>query len=91
MNDQDFYWSSEIQVNVKLIHLLNVHIYRHLQLMGVNHMLWWIIGIAVGFGVLSGFLRRTFSTNSFEAGNQNERQIQEEERVKAGSWFTGGQ
>lgn len=54
-------------------------------------MLWWIIGIAVGFGILNGYLRRKFSKNSFEAENQNERQIQEEERVKAGSWFTGGQ
>ncbi|MGM0863112.1 MAG: hypothetical protein ACQEWF_00375 [Bacillota bacterium] len=54
-------------------------------------MLWWIIGLAVGFGLLNGLLRRKFSKNSFEAGNQNERQIQEEERVKAGSWFTGGQ
>jgi hypothetical protein len=59
--------------------------------MGVNHLLWWIIGIAVGFGLLRGLLRRTFLNNSFEAGNQNQRQIQEEERVKAGSWFTGGQ
>ncbi|MCA1058780.1 hypothetical protein LCL96_07535 [Rossellomorea aquimaris] len=54
-------------------------------------MLWWIIGIAVGFGVISGLIRRKFSQNSFEAGNHHERQLQEEERVKAGSWFSGGQ
>jgi hypothetical protein len=62
-----------------------------LILMGVKHMLWWMIVIVVGFGLLNGLLRRKFTKNSFEAGNQNERQIQEEERVKAGSWFTGGQ
>ncbi|WP_179884890.1 hypothetical protein [Bacillus sp. AFS015802] len=54
-------------------------------------MLWWIIGIAVGFGIVSALLRRKFSQNTFEAGNRNERQLQEEERVKASSWFTGGQ
>ncbi|MBN8190598.1 MULTISPECIES: hypothetical protein [Bacillaceae] len=54
-------------------------------------MLWWIIGIAVGFGIISGILRRKFSQNTFEAGNQHERQLQEEERVKASSWFHGGQ
>ncbi|MGD6956610.1 hypothetical protein ACQCWA_08795 [Rossellomorea aquimaris] len=54
-------------------------------------MLWRIISLAVGFGLLNGLLRSTFPKISFEAGNQNERQIQEEERVKAGSWFTGGQ
>ena len=59
--------------------------------MGVKQMLWWIIGIAVGFGVISGLIRRKFSQNSFEAGNHHERQLQEEERVKAGSWFSGGQ
>jgi hypothetical protein len=58
---------------------------------GAVHMLWWIIGIAVVFGVISGLLRRKFSQNTFEAGNQNERQLQEEERVKASSWFNGGQ
>ncbi|MFC7784001.1 hypothetical protein ACFQWC_05810 [Rossellomorea sp. GCM10028870] len=54
-------------------------------------MLWWIIFIAVGFGIVSGILRRKFSQNTFESGDHNERQLQEEERVKASSWFTGGQ
>ena len=58
---------------------------------GVVHMLWWIIGIAVVFGIIRGLLRRKFSQTTFEAGNQNERQLQEEERVKASSWFNGGQ
>ncbi|MEI2663176.1 hypothetical protein [Rossellomorea sp. LJF3] len=54
-------------------------------------MLWWIIGIAVVFGIVSSLLRRKFSQNTFEAGNQHERQLQEVERVKASSWFNGGQ
>jgi hypothetical protein len=54
-------------------------------------MLCWIIGIAVVFGVVSGLLRRKFSQNTFEAGTNNENQLQEEERVKASSWFSGGQ
>ncbi|NMH70019.1 hypothetical protein LS684_22125 (plasmid) [Cytobacillus spongiae] len=53
-------------------------------------MLWWILGISVGFGILSGLIRNRFSNHSFKAGNQNEQQLQEEERVKAGSWFGGG-
>ncbi|BCB04189.1 hypothetical protein [Bacillus sp. KH172YL63] len=49
-------------------------------------MLWWIIGIGIVAGTVSALFRR----KSFDASNKHERQIQEEERVKAGSWWGGG-
>ncbi len=50
-------------------------------------MLWLIIALAVVSGVISAFLRRK---SSFDVSNEHERQIQEEDRVKASSWFDGG-
>ncbi|WP_175989301.1 hypothetical protein [Bacillus sp. Marseille-Q1617] len=52
-------------------------------------MLWFIIGIAIFFGIVSAMLKRRSST--FQDPDANERQIQEEERIKASSWFGGGQ
>jgi hypothetical protein len=52
-------------------------------------MLWFIIGLAIFFAVISAALRR--KTSGFQDPNASERQIQEEERIKAGSWFGGGQ
>jgi hypothetical protein len=52
-------------------------------------MLWFIIGLAIFFGVISAMLKRR--TRGFQDPTDNERQIQEEERVKASSWFGGGQ
>jgi hypothetical protein len=52
-------------------------------------MLWFIIGVAIFFAVISSVLRR--KTSRFQDPNAYERQIQEEERIKAGNWFGGGQ
>ncbi|MGR3764342.1 hypothetical protein [Rossellomorea sp. NS-SX7] len=52
-------------------------------------MLWFIIGMAIFFGVISSLLKRRSS--AFQDPTAHERQIQEEERVKASSWFGGGQ
>jgi hypothetical protein len=52
--------------------------------------LWWILGIALVFAIGSALIRGRYQKNSFDVSNKQERQIQEEERVKAGSWFNGG-
>ncbi|QTC42662.1 hypothetical protein I7V34_05260 [Bacillus sp. V3] len=52
-------------------------------------MLWFIIGIAILFGVLSSLIKRRTTTFQDDP-TANERQIQEEERIKASSWFGGG-
>jgi hypothetical protein len=53
-------------------------------------MIWWILGIAVVFAVGSALIRGRYRKSSFDVSNEHERQIQEEDRVKAGSWFNGG-
>ncbi|MCA1053787.1 hypothetical protein LCM10_02220 [Rossellomorea aquimaris] len=52
-------------------------------------MLWFILIMAILVGVVNSVLRRR--TSSFQDPTANERQIQEEERIKASSWFGGGQ
>ncbi|MFL8938666.1 hypothetical protein ACKA06_17925 [Rossellomorea oryzaecorticis] len=56
----------------------------------VFDVLWWILGISAVFAVVSAMIRGRNRKSSFDVSNEHERQIQEEERVKAGSWFNGG-
>ncbi len=53
-------------------------------------MLWIIIGVAVVFGLGSALINGRRETSSFDVANDHERVLQEEERVKANSWFGGG-
>ncbi|MCM2605750.1 hypothetical protein [Rossellomorea marisflavi] len=53
-------------------------------------MLWIIIGIAVVFGLGSALINGRRETSSFDVANDQERVLQEEERIKASSWFGGG-
>ncbi len=82
----------ENSVKLKLFYVLFVYNRKkHKNESEVIPMLWWIIGIAIVFSVFSSILRRKLGSHSYDEMNKNDRIIQEEDRAKANSWFTGGQ